>query len=62
MIEMLIGASVVVVSRFCYNLYRKKQSEREAEKREQERIALLKKANSGDETARQQYNTFDMDR
>lgn len=62
MIGFLAGVLVAIISCFCYNLYSKKQAEKESRERERQRAALLEKANSGDESARQQYNTFDIDR
>lgn len=58
----LIALALCIVGRFVYLVHKGRKEYEEQKSREKERMELLDKANRGDESALQQYRTFDMDR
>lgn len=60
----LIALVLCILGRFAYLVHkrRKEYEEQKFREKERERMELLDKANQGDESALQQYRTFDMDR
>lgn len=58
----LIALVLCIVGRFAYLVHKGWKEYRQQKSREKERMESLEKANQGDESALQQYVTFDMDR
>lgn len=58
----LIILALCIVGRFAYLVHKGRKEYRQQKSREKERRELLDRANQGDESALQQYVTFDIDR
>ena len=58
----LIALVLCIVGRFVYLVHKRRKEYEEQKSREKERMELLDKAKRGDQSALQQYRTFDMDR
>ena len=58
----LIILVVCIMGRFAYLVHKGRKEYEKQKSREKERMELLDKVNRGDESALQQYRTFDMDR
>lgn len=58
----LIALALCIAGRFAYLVHEGWKEYEKQKSREKERRELLDRANQGDESALQQYVTFDMDR